>query len=48
MINGGSYIVVSDEEKQKVHDMIQDEKNGKLDMSKYKSSDSTTNASGNQ
>jgi len=46
MIGGGSYIVVSDEEKQKVHDMIQDELNGTLDMSKYKSTDN--NSSSNQ
>lgn len=39
MINGGSYIVVTDEEKQKVHNMIQDEKDGTLDMSTYKTSD---------
>jgi polyisoprenyl-teichoic acid--peptidoglycan teichoic acid transferase len=49
MINGGSYIVVSDEEKQKVHDMIQAEKDGTLDMSKYKNTDSsTTNGSSGQ
>lgn len=45
MINGGSYIVVSEQERQKIHDMIQDEKDGKLDMSKYTSSNSTTNSS---
>ena len=45
MINGGSYIVVTDEEKQKVHDMIEDELAGKLDMSKYKTSDSNDSSS---
>ncbi|TCP30006.1 LytR family transcriptional attenuator [Scopulibacillus darangshiensis] len=36
MIDGGSYVIVSDQEKAKVHNMIQDEQDGQLDMSKYK------------
>ncbi|MFC4618678.1 LCP family protein [Camelliibacillus cellulosilyticus] len=34
-INRISYVVVSDAEKQKVHNMIQEEQDGTLDMSKY-------------
>jgi len=48
MINGGSYIVVSEEEKQKVHNMIQDELNGTLDMSKYKNDGDNSNTEANQ
>jgi LCP family protein required for cell wall assembly len=48
MIDGGSYIVVSEEEKQKVHNMIQDELNGTLDMSKYQNDGDNSNTRASQ
>lgn len=34
-INGASYVLVSQDERNKIHTMIQEEKDGTLDMSKY-------------
>jgi polyisoprenyl-teichoic acid--peptidoglycan teichoic acid transferase len=47
-INGIDYVVVDDQERIKIQQMIQDEKNGTLDMSKYASKSSSSSSSQNQ
>ena len=43
-INGIDYVVVDDQERNKIKQMIQDEKNGTLDMSKYDSKSSSNSS----